>query len=687
MKNSTKLLALSAAVACGLSAQAEATFSVSSAQFPGHHRGGIFAGDVLNNDRMDIFYGGQWDPELEKPGIWAWNTLATFAFNNGNDDWTFDRITAEMNEEPNMDDEGNVILDENGEPSYNWHTVAPKHGVGCNTYGQVHFLDYDNDGNLDMLVFGENNGDDWISPDELKRNHLRLYRNNGDGTFTLEEKAQFPICKPQKSRLSHGIAVGDYDRDGYVDFFVTGVYTNRSDYEMDETEPEDISVLYRNVNGTGEFERMDIAHTQFPVTTSAVEEKDDEGNVINVVVPARTLENWFVPIRGEVYFADFNNDGWLDIVQFGETHYENGWPYQDQFGGNACRVYINHEGEYFEDVTPEWGTTMYTLRNGSGSVNDLDGDGMLDFFHIGWGDNGYAWEAFLYSNTGEESVFDLPQMKDDLGIDGDEEKKVFIRDFDGDGNPDIVYTKKDNTIVIFYGSMSGTYEKVQLSSDDFGAYEYGEVADFNNDGLSDILYAGDWGNFNPRLYYNTTDAEVAAPAAPENVSAEWADGKLTISWDEVDGAAENRWAYNVYVKGANGLYTLVPANIETGFVKIAHGKQVALRPDVTSYSISVPEGSYTVGVQTIGLLHETYSTFNTFSVVPDGIAATEVAKSTFAVKTDAEGVFVEGNGEAVTVVNALGQTVATGVAGSHIAVPANGVLMVVKGNETAKVVK
>ena len=59
----------------------------------------------------------------------------------------------------------------------------------------------------------------------------------------------------------------------------------------------------------------------------------------------------------------------------------------------------------------------------------------------------------------------------------------------------------------------------------------------------------------------------------------------------------------------------------------------------------------------------------------------------FSVKVDSEGVMVEGNGEAVKVVNALGQTVATGVAGQHINVAAKGVLIVVKGNETAKVVK
>lgn len=678
MKNSTKFLTLaSVAAAIGLSAQAEASFSPSSTVLPATHRTGVYAADFSNNGYMDIFCRGQYSPEYEHPGIWSWTSQSTFAFNLGNDEWNIDYVRAEQNDEPNLDEDGNPVLDEDGNPVYNWHLVAPNHGVRAGTYDQATAIDYNNDGLLDLLVFGEDNSDDWYMPDEMKKNHLSLYKNNGDGTFSLVENAVFPTCKPQKSRLTHGIAVGDYDHDGFMDFFVTGNITG--DIE-DETLPTDMAYLYRNINGTGEFQQMNICKSE--LTTYTREFKDDEGNI---TVEKRALEGWFLPIRGEVYFADLNNDGWLDLVLCGEVMGES-WPY-GEMGYNCARVYLNREGKEFEDVTPAWDGIFYSLRNGSGTINDFDGDGYLDWFHIGWGDNGYGWNAFLYTNTAADVPFDIPSTCSDLGVDGDEEKKVFARDFDGDGNLDIVYTKKDNKITVFYGSMSGSFEKVQY--DDCRTGDYGMVADFNNDGLTDLVFAGDWGDdyFCGKIYYNTTDETVDTPEAPANVSVAYADGRLTISWDEVDGAAENRQAYNLFVKNAEGqIYTIVPADIATGYVKVSDNKHVALRPDVTSYSLTVPEGEYTVGVQTISLQHETYSPFATASL--SGIeGVTAEAAAGFAVEADSEGILVAGNGEEVTVADMLGRTVAKGVAGKRISTAAKGVLVVTRGNEAVKIVK
>ncbi|MBQ9073112.1 MAG: hypothetical protein IJY30_01410, partial [Muribaculaceae bacterium] len=77
---------------------------------------------------------------------------------------------------------------------------------------------------------------------------------------------------------------------------------------------------------------------------------------------------------------------------------------------------------------------------------------------------------------------------------------------------------------------------------------------------------------------------------------------------------------NIFVKKADGsVYTMIPANIETGYVKVGDNRTTAIRPNVTSYSLTLPEGAYTVGVQAISTYNETYSVFATASIGEAGI--------------------------------------------------------------------
>src|SRR5712664_2558496 len=97
-------------------------------------------------------------------------------------------------------------------------------GPGCA------FLDYDNDGWMDIYLVNSGPCDFW-TPSKPVRN--ALYRNNRDGTFTdVTEKAGVP-----GNAYGMGVAVGDYDRDGWPDLYVTQ-YPH--------------SILYHN-NGDGTF--------------------------------------------------------------------------------------------------------------------------------------------------------------------------------------------------------------------------------------------------------------------------------------------------------------------------------------------------------------------------------------------------------------------------------------------------
>ena len=686
MKSSTKLFMALGASALATTAMAQATFTESAFEgFPQIHRATPIAADFNNNGRLDVYHGGQLDPDVDgKDGIWGWTQTSTFIFNMGNDSFDISKWTAALNDEPEKNEDGEVILDDDGNPVYKWHMVDPGHGVRVNCWGSNVAFDFNNDGLVDLVEFGQNSSDDWTGwGDEWKTHHMTLYKNNGDGTFSMVEEAGFPNFRPDNNGVNFAIAAGDYDRDGYVDLLVSATEVPRGDGE--ELMPGRAVRLYRNIDGTGRFENMLIADVIGGVWTN--ERKDEE---TGEVITAKTqLEGWFAPVSGGVHFVDLNNDGWLDIISDGwgdDCHLAD----PNHSSGNYCRIYLNRNGERFEDVTPA-DPAFYTLRSSASSIADLDNDGYLDYFMTGWGDNGYAWEAFTYLNNygyeeDDNAIFAEPILADDQDLKKDEGCRQYIRDFDGDGYNDIFYNNGDNRIFICYGSKSGKFTQVRydedhnmpLISDD----KFACVGDFNGNGMTDIFHTG-YGT-RDRLYYNDATAP-EAPAAPENVTVDYENGVITISWDyDTDAAAADGLAYNVYVKSANGTYSLLPADTETGFIKVGEGKHVALRPNVTSYTIKSAAAPAEVGVQAISLLNETYSAFAKTSF--SAVEAIEAA-ATLKVQVSAEGILVAGNGEKVAVYDTMGRKVAQGVAGEAINFADRGIFMVKSAAGSAKVVK
>ena len=639
MKKLTSTFALGLLASASFSMAAQATFEQSATEFWTTHRTAALMGDFTNNDNLDIFYGGQGNNLFNDPVGWWWQIQQNFCINDGNGNFTIDGYTFQERE---------YVDEESGETRIAYDRVWNNHGLIGSTFNQYAALDYNNDGLLDILLFGRTEWDIFLNDDEKNLDrYLLLYKNLGEGKFELVQEAAFPKMKPDNDSKNYSLAVGDYDRDGYVDFAVSA-----TDLEREDNYPGRTVSLYRNIDGTGVFKDMKIAETKGGVYTNEV--KDDDGNVI---VEKQLLEGYFLPVSGDVHFADLNNDGWLDIVVTGWA--DNNWDGIHN-AGNTGKIYLNQNGEKFVDATPDT-PGFVTLRSSASSIADFDKDGYLDLFQTGWGDNGYAWNAFLfYNNNDNTTFFEEPLTCDNLGLDGTEGCRQIIRDFDGDGYLDIYYSGAAGC-QIYYGNLTGGFNK----GEGLPSYSSGHAAvgDINKNGLSDIFMCGygDNGAY-AALHLNTT-ASAEAPAAPQNVKAEVIDGKLVITWDyDTDEAMANDVVYNVYVKNAEGkVYTVVPANPETGFVKVGYGRTVGIRPQLKEYSITAPAGDCTVGVQAISTANETYSAFATATAEGTGVAAIDSAADATA-----------------TYYNVQGQRVDN---------PAKGQLLIqVKGNQATKVI-
>ncbi|HEY0703953.1 MAG TPA: CRTAC1 family protein [Candidatus Acidoferrales bacterium] len=287
-------------------------------------------------------------------------------------------------------------------------------GSGCA------FLDYDGDGWQDVLLV---NGKDW--PGHKRTSGvLQLYRNNRDGTFTdVTRRAGLDL-----EMYGMGVAVGDYNNDGFPDILITCVGQNR---------------LFRNTR-KGTF--VDATHSsglggRMAFSTSAM---------------------WF----------DYDRDGFLDLfvcnyVKWAPEHdvfcsldgKQKSYCTPEAYRGETCWLFHNRGNGTFEDATAASG--MFDTSSKSLGV------ALLDYDQDGWPDLLVANDTQpnkLYRNRRNGKFKDVGV---EAGVAFSTEGKaragmgVDAADFDGSGFPGIAITNFDNEMIgLFRPNKNGTYNDV-----------------------------------------------------------------------------------------------------------------------------------------------------------------------------------------------------------------------------------
>jgi len=335
---------------------------------------------------------------------------------------------------------------------------SPEHHAPETMEGGVAVFDYNNDGKLD--IFFANGADLKTLKKDSPKYYNRLFENDGKGHFTdVTEKAGLA-----GTGYDTGVAIGDYDNDGYEDIFVAGVYRN---------------TLYHN-NGDGTFT---------DVTAKAGLNKPD----------AEYGPLWSVGAA----WIDVNNDGLLDLVvvnyltwDFNHEPVCNGFGHFDychpkMYKPTPNQLFINNGDGTFRDASVEAGFRAHPGKGMGVAAADSELTGRMDLVIP----NDKLMNSFYRSKGNgkfEEVGFEenVALREDGVYISG---MGVDFRDLDNDGYPDIVIVALDGESFPLYkntgkGSFIEVTRESGMTKQSLAMSGYSpNIADFDNDGWKDIF--------------------------------------------------------------------------------------------------------------------------------------------------------------------------------------------------------
>jgi FG-GAP-like repeat/Regulator of chromosome condensation (RCC1) repeat/Immunoglobulin domain/Immunoglobulin I-set domain len=437
--------------------------------------------------------------------------------------------------------------------------------------GVVSWVDFENDGRLDLLASGYDNNYD---PE------THFYHNNGDGTFTEIPLVITNVSWSLTNALITSADWADFDGDGYADLLAevnggTYVFKNNGGTNLTlvaslSTPWSPATVLWADVDNDGRPDIVEmmvstwIYHNNGDGTFSYVSSLpgDDQGAVadyngdgrIDIMEPDAGLfrnvgTNGFVNSGltftqfngGFATWADVNNDGRPDLLLTGSS---------EASPSGALTVLYRNDGGTFTVIA----TNLPSLRNSSSGCaawGDADNDGYSDLFITGFGANGY--QGNIFRNNGNETFTDL------------------------------------GVTLPGFNNASAAW------------------ADYDNDGALDLIVMGYVNGGAPaiELYHNDGAMPDTPPAAPTGLNVTLGFNSVLFSWNAATDAEQSGGlTYNVRIGTVtNGINVVSPmSDLTTGYRRVP---KVGNAGYLTSFFITnLVNGTYYWSVQAIDNTYE-----------------------------------------------------------------------------------
>lgn len=472
-------------------------------------------------------------------------------------------------------------------------------------HGNVFTADLDGNDIPEMIVKGRDLGNGWNT--EIK--YLTSDGFNFTGATSVDYWADFGTS------WERIIIPIDYNADGKIDLLAAASWGSR---------------LLTN-KGDGTFEQV----------------SNDIFSLPGEIELDNNTELWYT---GIVQIADFNNDGYPDILT------TKGRPNEDQ---GQPAIYLNNGGNGSFSEVAESG--IQAQRAGTMAIGDINNDGMMDVVVSGWNDTFGNTCTRAYLGKGDGSFSIAKNEKFDISNRGTQKGHIILADFNNDSMLDLFVTGESSTASwaktsdVYYGNGDGTFSDHPVSLGTGIKCSGIDWSDLNGDGFVDMVFAGESDNNSyTQIAVNQGDNTFAvsdlpirhragavvclsdinsdnkadlmvmgyndegskhfqvltnglsnrfantAPTAPTNVTANSENGKVTFTWN--DGSDKETPAeglrYNIYIKTKDGkIMTNVPANPATGYVKQS---DISASLTTKKYTVNIPADVIEEwGIQTI----------------------------------------------------------------------------------------
>lgn len=377
--------------------------------------------------------------------------------------------------------------------------------------GSLDFGDYDNDGDIDMLVSGLN------LTDSSYTTVAKVYKNQGYDFF---EDSEINLNGYDRGFIEWG----DLDNDGDLDIITSvGLYRNDGDDKftvmntvitgkhfaagkiVDLDGDGDLDIFAGIENGSPE---IFINNGDFYFNEILLPARNTNKNSIQEIESTLNQDN--MPMSSATYFGtsetgDYDNDGDQDLLWMSSTE----------------TILFRNEGN-LNFVIPS-SIDLPVLRTGSGKFGDFDNDGDLDLFLTG-GNSYNNWKSGLYINEGNDLFTQYP----------------------------------------FY-----------FSGDDIMSYASLDCGDIDNDGDLDLIIVGEMpiDRWVTRIYYNNIIESNTKPEAPASLNSQRNNFDLTLDWSEsFDLQTENSGlTYNVAIGTTPGGIEIVSpmSDMTSGYRQIS----------------------------------------------------------------------------------------------------------------------